>query len=301
MSIKDTQYDLAFMIAMEEEAMSLIRQDNYLLERLEASVEAGQFDNVEDALQDFVDSAERIGNTRFLTIELVTEVRDVEVKVKCLVCLMGIGKVNAAMATTLVCSQFKVDMLINYGFAGAIGPCLPNTIYLADSVSYGDVDVRGFDYQFGQVPRDEVFYKMPAKFTARLLEDYKRYSGRCAMGRIITTDMFINDTALKNRIVENVKEAQIATGSTSELLCFDMECAAIAQVAKAYNKSLLVFKEVSDSADETANESFKESAYEGANQSLQQAINFIFISLPSICIGLEVKRENARRLAQQAA
>ncbi|RIY35701.1 5'-methylthioadenosine/S-adenosylhomocysteine nucleosidase [Psittacicella gerlachiana] len=292
MSIKDKRYHLAFLVAMEEEVRNLLRQDNRLLEELEAKVERKEFLDIEEALQDVLNNAERIGKTRFLTIKLPTTVREeYNVEVDCLVAIMGIGKVNAAMATTLVCSQFKVDMIINYGFAGAIGPAKPNTIYVADSVSYGDVDVRGFDYLFGQVPKEEAFYPMPGKFTKALIQDYQRYSRFVGYGRVITTDMFINNTALKNTILEGVREAQEKTGSTSELLCFDMECAAIAQVAKAFGKSLLVFKEVSDGADESANESFSDQAYDNQTQALHQAINFLFIALPRIYIGIMKKRE----------
>ncbi|RIY31446.1 5'-methylthioadenosine/S-adenosylhomocysteine nucleosidase [Psittacicella melopsittaci] len=295
MGIRDKRYHLAFLVAMEEEVLNLLRQDNALLDELEARVERNEFADIEEALKAQVANAERIGKTRFLTIKLPTTVREeYNVEVDCLVAIMGIGKVNAAMATTLVCSQFQVDMLINYGFAGAIGPASPNTIYVADSVSYGDVDVRGFNYEFGQVPKDEVFYPMPEKFTQALIKDYNRYSRFVGYGRVITTDMFINDTALKNKILENVRQAQANTGNTSELLCFDMECAAVAQVARSFGKTLLVFKEVSDGADESANDSFVDQAYDNQTQALRQAINFLFISLPRIYIGIMKKRESEK-------
>ncbi|RIY32490.1 5'-methylthioadenosine/S-adenosylhomocysteine nucleosidase [Psittacicella hinzii] len=295
MSIQDKRYHLAFLVAMEEEVRNLLRQDNALLDELEARVENKEFADIEAALQHVLDNAEQIGKTRFLTIKLPTTVReDHNVEVDCLVVIMGIGKVNAAMATTLVCSQFKVDMLINYGFAGAIGPVKPNTIHVADSVSYGDVDVRAFDYEFGQVPKDEVYYPMPGKFTQALIQDYTRYSRQVGYGRVITTDAFINNTEVKNKILDGVREAQQNTGSTSELLCFDMESAAIAQVAKAFKKTLIVFKEISDGADESADESFADQAYENQSQALHHAINFLFIALPRIYIGIMKKREQER-------
>lgn len=298
MNIREKQYDIGFLVAMDEEVTNLLRQDPYLLEEFEEQVARKEFDNVEDAIQAHISNAECIGNTRFLTLTLICVIDEQNVEVDCLIAMMGIGKVNAAMATTLVCSQFKVDYLINYGFAGAVSHVPADTIFVADSVSYGDVDVRGFDYAFGQVPKDEIYYPMPARFTSQLVKDYSRLTSRVRYGRIITTDMFINDTKVKNQILANVREAQRITNSTSELLGFDMECAAVAQVARHFKKSLLIFKQVSDAADETAQDTFHDAAYESGSSALQNAISFIFISLPRIVRGIYLKRQKeAERLA----
>ena len=66
-------------------------------------------------------------------------------------CKCGVGKVNAAIITTLLIKEFEVDFILNTGIAG--GYKLPTeTIVLANAVSYDDVDATGFGYMLCQVP-----------------------------------------------------------------------------------------------------------------------------------------------------
>ncbi len=68
-----------------------------------------------------------------------------------ILCKSGVGKVNASIATTLMVKEFEVDFIINTGIAG--GYKIPKeTIVLANSVSYNDVDVSSFGYHIGQIP-----------------------------------------------------------------------------------------------------------------------------------------------------
>ena len=63
----------------------------------------------------------------------------------------GVGKVNAAILTTLMVKEFEVDFILNTGIAGGYKiPC--ETIVLADIISYDDVDASGFGYKPGQIP-----------------------------------------------------------------------------------------------------------------------------------------------------
>ena len=70
----------------------------------------------------------------------------------------GIGKVNAAACTQILADRFKVGTVINTGIAGS----LKNEINIGDIVLstdtvIHDMNVEGFGYPRGQVPRMDVF------------------------------------------------------------------------------------------------------------------------------------------------
>src|SRR5699024_3623788 len=65
-----------------------------------------------------------------------------------------IGKVNAAMATTVLMEKFRPTFVINTSTAGEINQDLAvGQIVVADEVVHHDVDVTAFGYQLGQVPQ----------------------------------------------------------------------------------------------------------------------------------------------------
>lgn len=65
----------------------------------------------------------------------------------------GVGKVNAAIATSTAIVQFRPNRIINVGLAGAIRKDLPlGEVYPVSRVRFFDVDVTAFDYEHGQYP-----------------------------------------------------------------------------------------------------------------------------------------------------
>jgi adenosylhomocysteine nucleosidase len=66
----------------------------------------------------------------------------------------GIGKVNAAIGTTLLISRYDPLCLINTGSAGAVFEDLEvGDVIISTQVVHHDVDVTAFGYAIGQVPR----------------------------------------------------------------------------------------------------------------------------------------------------
>src|SRR5699024_3945375 len=106
----------------------------------------------------------------------------------------GIGKVNAAMGTTILIERFQPDVVINTGSAGGFDKAFDvDDVDIRLVVVHHDVDVTGFDYQVGQVPG------MPVTITtntqrinkiAAILNDMKVNS---KTGLIGTGDVFINN------------------------------------------------------------------------------------------------------------
>ncbi len=74
--------------------------------------------------------------------------------------LSGVGKVNAAITTTLLFEHFKPSKVFNIGTAGGVSQALNvGDIVVSKSVVYHDVDATHFDYVIGQVPgMPEIFH-----------------------------------------------------------------------------------------------------------------------------------------------
>jgi len=162
----------------------------------------------------------------------------------------GIGKVNAAMSTTILLQQFKPDYVLNTGSAGGYLESLNvGDIVISTEVRHHDVDVTVFGYEYGQVPG------MPAAFEADpLLVKVAENSGnqitdiQIAKGLIVTGDSFMNDP---NRV-------QFVRDQFEELIAVEMEAAAIAQVCYQFGVPFVVIRALSDIAGKESDVSFEQ-------------------------------------------
>ncbi len=147
---------------------------------------------------------------------------------KVILVVTGIGKVNAALAVSVLLSKYTFLQIINIGIAGATKPYSVGDKIVIKDASYGDFDVTAgdFGYEFGQVPH------MPNPF----LSDYDLVK-KCsfALGAhedsLYTQDKFVTKKDVKNRGV------------------YDMEGAAIYQVAHIYQVKVVSIKLISDIVD----------------------------------------------------
>ena len=64
----------------------------------------------------------------------------------------GVGKVNAAIAATLLIDVYKCSLVINTGIAGAIKGLKTSDVCIGTKLYYSDVDVTVFGYSKGQIP-----------------------------------------------------------------------------------------------------------------------------------------------------
>lgn len=161
----------------------------------------------------------------------------------------GIGKVTAAIATTLLIQLFKPSCVINTGSAGGFDPELNvGDIVISTEVRHHDVDVTAFGYEPGQVPR------LPAAFTAHpaLIAAAERSIaalGFCKtkQGLITTGDVFMCDP-------ERVAKTRATFPS---MLAVEMEGAAIAQTCFQLNTPFVVIRSLSDIAGKESPSSFE--------------------------------------------
>lgn len=164
--------------------------------------------------------------------------------------LCGIGKVAAAIGTTLLIDQYNPDYIINTGSAGGLSEDLNvGDVIISTEVRYHDVDVTLFGYEYGQLP------KMPAGFTpdAKLIEAAKKAAKRVEEinirnGLIITGDSFIHSDEHVKRIKENLPKMEAT----------EMEAASIAQVCHMFKKPFLVIRSISDVPGKESKQSFEE-------------------------------------------
>ncbi len=164
----------------------------------------------------------------------------------------GIGKVNAAITTTLLINKFKVDKIIFTGVAGAVNPKISVTdIVIGTELLESDMDVRaGGNYKLGEIPRMKNSYFKPdtdlfhlAKTAAiKLFGEEKVFEGR-----IISRDEFVASTEKVSYLWETFKAE-----------CVEMEGAAVAHVCEVLNIPFIVLRSISDKADNDAGMSFEE-------------------------------------------
>ena len=160
----------------------------------------------------------------------------------------GIGKVNAAMSTTIMFEKYQPDYVINTGSSGGYHSDLEvGDIVISDYVVHHDVDVTAFKYEYGQVPG------MPPKFEAdellitRTMEAAAKVEGVQVMkGLISTGDTFMEDP----------ERVQFVRETFPDVIAAEMEAAAIAQVCYQYNKPFVVIRALSDIAGKKSSVSF---------------------------------------------
>jgi adenosylhomocysteine nucleosidase len=160
----------------------------------------------------------------------------------------GIGKVNAALSTTLLLERFKPDYVINTGSAGGLNPALNvGDVVISTEVRHHDVDVTAFGYEYGQVPQ------LPAAFEAD--NNLVMIAENCAKeiegiqvekGLITTGDSFISKP----------QQAELIKSRFTKLQAVEMEAAAIAQVAYQFKTPFVIIRSLSDIAGKESNISF---------------------------------------------
>lgn len=143
----------------------------------------------------------------------------------------GIGKVAASMLLTVLIENFEIDRIVNVGVAGGMpGKVKVMDIVIGNQTIYHDVDVRAFNYAYGQLPSNPRVFDGD-KDLIKLVDGKK--------GTIITGDEFVTDA---NKIIEKVKKYF----NEDNVLAFDMESTAYAQTAHKLKKPFLAIRAISD-------------------------------------------------------
>lgn len=157
------------------------------------------------------------------------------------VCLVrsGIGKVNGAMATTLLIELFSPEFIVNTGCAGGTKDFLNiGDIVISDSVLHHDADNTCFGYKFGQIPREPEMYLADKKLASQCLEILSESKVKGHLGQVASGDSFMCDP-------ERIAQAK---ARFPQLHALDMEAAGIAQAAHKYAVPFVIARALSDIA-----------------------------------------------------
>lgn len=183
----------------------------------------------------------------------------------------GIGKVNAAVCTQILITQFNVQGIINTGVAGAVYDKLNiGDIVISKDVAQHDFDATGFGYKLGEIPRlneyifkgDNNLIELAQKISKEELIEHNVY-----LGRILSGDVFVASPDVKEVLWD-----------TFEGYCVEMEGAAIGQTCYLNKIPFVILRSISDKADGSAHVNFNEFVNRAAVNSseiVEKIINYI--------------------------
>lgn len=157
----------------------------------------------------------------------------------------GICKVNAALCTQILADDFHVEAVMNTGIAGALSNDLNigDMVISTDALQH-DVDASVFGYPMGQIPRmDTLAFPADRDLIEAGLAACREANPEIQAfpGRIVSGDQFISDGEKKRFLTEQFQG-----------FCTEMEGAAIAQAAYLNHIPFVIFRAISDKADNSA-------------------------------------------------
>lgn len=161
----------------------------------------------------------------------------------------GIGKVNAAMSTTIMHERYQPSFVINTGSAGGFAEDLEvGDIVISNQVTHHDVDVTAFNYEYGQVPGMPAMFKANESLIAKAIKAMKVISVQHKIGIISSGDAFMEEPAKVKFVREKFPDT----------IAVEMEAAAVAQVCHQYDVPFVIVRALSDIAGKESSISFDE-------------------------------------------
>jgi len=160
----------------------------------------------------------------------------------------GMGKVAAAMAAQFVCDAHRPQALISVGLAGGIGEAGERgRLIIATAAVQHDFDARPVTNKKGELPglgvttlhSDHVIAERLRIAALKVVERAQIV----VSGVVLTGDQIVTSRDLRDRLLEDFPDGA----------CFDMETAAVAQVAYQNQVPWGALRITSDSADEDFN------------------------------------------------
>ncbi len=199
--------------------------------------------------------------------------------------LSGWGKVAAASTATSLLNLYKVDRLVFIGLSGSLHSHLNiGDIVVGDKLVQHDVDLSYLvdfpdvkppfwkEFQF-TMSQEAVQHSLEAveKFTQNLKAGKypkigEEYDPQVYVGPIGTGDQFVASPEGKDRI----------SSRYPEVLCTEMEGAAIAQVAADYEVPCTVIRIISDKADDNAHQAFVKFLFENISHISVEIAKLLF-------------------------
>jgi len=180
---------------------------------------------------------------------------------KVVIALTGIGKVNAAMTTTLMLQEFRPSEVLFTGIAGGLNPeLLPGDLVIGRETTYHDFGYITFQKQATRATRNPitgeynpVYFKADSALLAKTLDAAEkvtllatgpnRRAPKVLLGRIVTGDVFVSSEEKVNQLLTDF-----------EADATEMEGAAVAQICYQQQVPCIVIRSLSDKANGSARE-----------------------------------------------
>jgi adenosylhomocysteine nucleosidase len=160
----------------------------------------------------------------------------------------GVGKVAAALATQFVCDAYQPRFAVSFGLAGAAhSDSQRGRLVIASGAVQHDMDARPLTDARGVIPSlgqailaaDPLLSTSLRRATELAVADHETVHS----GLVLTGDQVITSRAVRDALLQEFPDG----------LCFDMETAAVAQVAQQNGLPWAAMRMTSDAADETFN------------------------------------------------
>lgn len=194
-------------------------------------------------------------NTQWLKVkdgEYVNFIKDVTVFVK----ILGVGKVNAAFQTADAIHEVKPDLIVNVGVAGGLADDLDRGS-VAIGTDYVQVDMKTL------LPENSpVIDPSPLGLIDGIIEVAKSNDISYRAGRIATGDFVLYENKKRKAIKKEFNP-----------IAFDMETAAVAQVATAKKIDFIGIRSFSDMANKkTIGLISKKAEFDNAEKQLREKV-----------------------------
>ena len=195
--------------------------------------------------------------------------------VRCVVAFSKWGKVAAAITATLLIQEFGVTHLIFVGTAGALADGLKvGDIVISKRLVQHDLDARPMMSRF-EVPllnrvyidSDPELTELAGKAVSNLLdrgvEQMVREEAVKEFG--LAPKLYFGDVASGDQFISSNEKRLEILGLLPDVVCVEMEGAAVAQVCLEFNVPFTVIRTISDTADHNARVDFGKFIVEVAN------------------------------------
>ena len=154
----------------------------------------------------------------------------------------GLGKVNAAVVSTLLIEKFECELLLFSGVAGGIDPGIEiGEVIIGESLiqyDYGTLKNRELlPFRPGSIPTGESINELEYSLDPKIKHKIKVSLPNVRMGIILTGDVFLQCEETQKELFEKYGAQAI-----------DMEGAVVAQVAEQFGIPAIVVRCLSDLA-----------------------------------------------------
>ena len=195
--------------------------------------------------------------------------------IACVVAFSKWGKVAATITATLLIQEFGVTDLFFIGTAGALADGLKvGDIVISKRLVQHDLDARPMISRFElpllnrvYVDSDPELTELAGKAVTNLLnKGVENMVGEEAVKEFnLAPSLYFGDIASGDQFINSNQKREEILGLLPDVLCVEMEGAAVAQVCLEFNVPFTVIRTISDTADHNARVDFNKFIVEVAN------------------------------------